>query len=187
LDSSAHVLSRVVVSQSALESWCIKYSVTSSVKQTPFVCIYICATLFVWISLSSRVCIIPPSKTVVRFRFHSPFCLFAQLKHGACGMVCSRNLAPSVWQLTWGWRNKIRSQLWLVCCRIGAQHIISFQLWTNVHYRAKKLCSFCANNCSLPEGISVNLRQSRTELGNRHIISYSALNNFAQPLPSYFQ
>jgi hypothetical protein len=37
LDASAHLLSRALMSQSASESWCIKYSVTSSVKQTPFV------------------------------------------------------------------------------------------------------------------------------------------------------
>jgi hypothetical protein len=36
-DASVHLLSRALVSQSASESWCIKYSVTSSVKQTPFV------------------------------------------------------------------------------------------------------------------------------------------------------
>jgi hypothetical protein len=39
LDASAHLLSRALVSQSATESWCIKYSATSSVKQTSFVCI----------------------------------------------------------------------------------------------------------------------------------------------------
>jgi hypothetical protein len=41
LNASAHLLSRALVSQSVFESWCIKYSVTSSVKQTPFVCIYL--------------------------------------------------------------------------------------------------------------------------------------------------
>jgi hypothetical protein len=35
LDASAHVLSRALVSQS--ENWCVKYSVTSSAKQTPSV------------------------------------------------------------------------------------------------------------------------------------------------------
>jgi hypothetical protein len=35
LDASAHLLSRALVSQLTLESRCIKYSVTSSVKQTP--------------------------------------------------------------------------------------------------------------------------------------------------------
>jgi hypothetical protein len=37
LNGSAHLLSRDLVSQSASESWYIKYSVTSSVKKTPFV------------------------------------------------------------------------------------------------------------------------------------------------------
>jgi hypothetical protein len=35
LDPSAHLLSRALVSQSVSDSWCIKYSVTSSVKKTP--------------------------------------------------------------------------------------------------------------------------------------------------------
>jgi hypothetical protein len=39
LDASAHILSRALVSQSASKSWCIKYSVTLSVKQAPFLCI----------------------------------------------------------------------------------------------------------------------------------------------------
>jgi hypothetical protein len=46
LDASAHQLSRALVSQSASDSWCIKYSVTSTVKQTPFlsVCLSVCTT-----------------------------------------------------------------------------------------------------------------------------------------------
>jgi hypothetical protein len=46
LDASTHLLPRVLVSQSASESWCIKYAVTSSVNQTPFVhkSISLCAT-----------------------------------------------------------------------------------------------------------------------------------------------
>jgi hypothetical protein len=41
-DASAHLLLCALLSQSASESWCMKYSVTSSVKQMPFVsvCIY---------------------------------------------------------------------------------------------------------------------------------------------------
>jgi hypothetical protein len=45
LDASAHLLSRDLVSQSASERWCIKYSVTSSMKQTPFVCISLSLSL----------------------------------------------------------------------------------------------------------------------------------------------
>jgi hypothetical protein len=39
LNASVHLLSCAIVSQSASENWCIKYSVTSSVKQMSFVCI----------------------------------------------------------------------------------------------------------------------------------------------------
>jgi hypothetical protein len=45
LDASARLLSRALVSQSTSESWCIKYSVTSSVKQTPFVCVCVCLSV----------------------------------------------------------------------------------------------------------------------------------------------
>jgi hypothetical protein len=42
LDACAHAMSRDFVSQSASESWCITYSVTSSVKQMSFIYFYLC-------------------------------------------------------------------------------------------------------------------------------------------------
>jgi hypothetical protein len=42
LDASAHPLSCAPVGQSASETWCIKYSVTSSVRQKPFICFSVC-------------------------------------------------------------------------------------------------------------------------------------------------
>jgi hypothetical protein len=41
LDASTHLLSRALVSQSASESWCIKYSVASNVNQTPLLSLFI--------------------------------------------------------------------------------------------------------------------------------------------------
>lgn len=41
VDASAHVLPRDLVSQTVSECWCIKYSATSSVNQTPFRHIYL--------------------------------------------------------------------------------------------------------------------------------------------------
>jgi hypothetical protein len=60
LDASAHLLSRALVSQSASESWCLKYSVTSSVKKTPF---YIYLSLrhppsFVLVTSSGKLCFV---------------------------------------------------------------------------------------------------------------------------------
>jgi hypothetical protein len=44
LDTSAHLLPHVLMSQLASDSWCTKYSVTSSVKQMPLLhaCMYVC-------------------------------------------------------------------------------------------------------------------------------------------------